>query len=737
MLKTLFKYTLTVAAFQIGTFLTVDAGARSPYVSEISQFVYPNNAPAAPANFVYMPDGQSYLTLSPDHSAIIRFDTKTGKEIETFVDLSNTRETKLPDIEGFILSENGAKVLLYRNRTSIYRRSFTAEYYVYEVRTRLLKPLSENHKSQRSPIFSPDARMVAFVADNNIYIKKLDYNTEVAVTDDGRVGEIINGVSDWTYEEEFSTTCSMAFSPDNLTFCFVKYNETEVPTYTLPIYGGTCDRKEEYALYPGIYSYKYPVAGEKNSRVSLHSYDIETRKIKDIALADQTIEYIPNIQFAPGGTVLIVPTLNRDQNRLEIYSINPKSTVVKSVYVEKSDAWIAPETYEHIYFAQDNFTILSSRSGYAHLYQYSYAGAELRQLTSGDYDVTAYYGSDALGNHYFQAASPTPLDRTIRYIDKKGIIHTVSAEKGWSSAKFSPGKDFMMVTYSDVTAPPVYSLCNPAGKTLRTLEDNANYRSRYEGRIPAKEFFTVQSDGYTLNGYMIKPANFNASNRYPVIMTQYSGPGSQSVVNRWQMDFDYFYASKGYIVVCVDGRGTGGRGRAFTDVVYKQLGHYETIDQIATANYLAGLSYVDSSAIGICGWSYGGYEALMCATETASPFAATVAIAPVTDWRFYDTVYAERYMLTPRQNEDGYFSSAPINRTTRLSCPLLLMYGTADDNVHPANTLEFVSRLQSQGTLCDMFVFPNMNHSINGCNARAVVYAKMLDFFDRNLKTQH
>ena len=295
----------------------------------------------------------------------------------------------------------------------------------------------------------------------------------------------------------------------------------------------------------------------------------------------------------------------------------------------------------------------------------------------------------------------------------------------------------MMLTYSDVTTPPVYSLCNTSGKTLRTIEDNSNYRARYEGRIPTKEFITVQSDGYTLNGYMIKPTDFNASKRYPVIMTQYSGPGSQSVVNRWQMDFDYFYASKGYIVVCVDGRGTGGRGRAFTDVVYKQLGHYETIDQIATANYLAGLSYVDNSAIGICGWSYGGYEALMCATETASPFAATVAIAPVTDWRFYDTVYTERYMLTPRQNEDGYFASVPLNRTTRLNCPLLLMYGTADDNVHPANTLEFVSRLQSQGTLCDMFVFPNMNHSINGCNARAVVYAKMLDFFDRNLKAKH
>ncbi len=254
--------------------------------------------------------------------------------------------------------------------------------------------------------------------------------------------------------------------------------------------------------------------------------------------------------------------------------------------------------------------------------------------------------------------------------------------------------------------------------------------------MPVKEFFTIKSDSYDLNAYMIKPLDFSPSKRYPVIMTQYSGPASQSVVNRWRMDFDQFYAMKGYIVVCVDGRGTGGRGRAFTDVVYKQLGHYETIDQINAANTIAALPYVDSSRIAICGWSYGGYEALMCATEPSSPFAAAVAIAPVTDWRYYDTVYAERYMLTPRQNESGYATSAPINRTSRLSCPLLLMYGTADDNVHPANSLEFVSRMQSQGLLCDMFVFPNMNHSINGCNSRAVVYAKMLDFFDRNLNVK-
>lgn len=732
-MRRIYNYIFVILAAMLSATNIHAASARSPYVGEIATYVSPDNAPRSPSNFVYMPDGLSYLTLSADHSAIVRYEIKSGKEIEKFVDLKNTRETTLASAEGFILSENADKLLIYTGKEAIYRRSFTAKYYVYDVRTRVLKPLSTEHARQQSPLFSSNGRMVAFVADNNIYVKKLDYNTEVAVTEDGTVGQIINGVSDWTYEEEFSTTCSMAWAPDNSTLCFVKYNESEVPLYNLPIYQGSCHPKDKYALYPGEYKYKYPVAGEQNSRVSLHSYDVETRKVKEITFTDKAIEYIPNIKYAPASSLLIVPTLNRNQNRLEIYSVNPKSTVVKSIYVEESKAWIAPETYEHIYFGANDMTILSSRSGYAHLYRYAYTGAELGHLSEGDFDVTAYYGSDALGNHYYQAAWPTPLDRTIRCVDRKGITKTIGEEKGWSVAEFSPGCEFMMLNHSTASQPPVYTMRSASGKTLRVIEDNADYRARYEGKIPQKEFLKVNSDGNELNAYIIKPLNMTASKKYPVIMYQYSGPGSQSVMDRWQMDFEYFYAIKGYVVVCVDGRGTGGRGRAFSDVVYKDLGHYETIDQVNAANYVATLPFVDASRIGIHGWSYGGYEALMCATEKDSPFAAAVAIAPVTDWRYYDTVYTERYMLTPQQNNDGYFKSAPVNRALSLHCPLLLMYGTADDNVHPANTLEFVSKLQSFGMLCDMFVFPNMNHSINGCNARAVVYAKMLDFFDKNL----
>lgn len=707
---------------------------KSQVATEIAPYVYPMNAPASPPSFTYATDaGGGYLLLSDDGHTIDRYDIRTGKKIETVFDVNNTREVTLPAIEGFRFSPDGSKILVYTDREPVYRRSFTARYYVYEIRSRILMPLSERSQRQQAPVISPDGRMVAFVSGNNIHIRKLDYRSEVDVTTDGAPGAVINGVPDWVYEEEFTTSVSMTWAPDNLTLCYLKYNESSVPTYTLPIYQGTCAPKDQYALYPGTYSYKYPVAGEKNSIVTVHSYDVETRKTKDIALPDSKIEYITGIAYAGSPDRLMLPTLNRDQNRFELYCANPKSTVVKSVYTEESNAWIAPETYENITYQDDGFVINSTRSGYAALYQYTYAGALVRQLAGGEFDVTAYYGTDSRGNVYYQAASPTPMDRTIYCVDRKGVVTPVSPTSGTTDACFSPGMDYAMVQYSNADTPPVYTISTPDGKQVRMLEDNAEYAAKLPSHLK-KEFFTMESEGYVLNGYILHNPLISA--KQPVIMDQYSGPGSQQVLNRWKMDWQYYAADKGYVVVCVDGRGTGGRGREFSDVVYRRLGYYETIDQINAARYAASLPYADGSRIGICGWSYGGYETLMAASRPGNPYAAAVSIAPVTDWRFYDTVYAERYMLTPQQNEDGYRSSAPITCAGALSCPLLLMYGTADDNVHPANTLQYVSVLQSKGILCDMLAFPNMNHSIYGCNSRALVYARMISFFNQHLKHQ-
>ena len=711
-------------------------------VNAISKYVYPNNAPSNPGRMNFMPDGESYLALDDSGKKIVKYETATGKELETVFDATHTRESSMASVEDFSISPDGSKLLLYTAKQPVYRRSFTAAYYVFEIKRNILRPLSKNFSAQQSPVFSPDSRMVAFVADNNIYIKKIDYDSEVPVTTDGKKNFIINGLPDWTYEEEFGMTVAMTWSADCTTLSYLRFDESNVPMFTFSLYEGWCEKIDEYDLYPGQFSYKYPVAGKPNSMVSVFSYDVDNRKIKEIKLSDSNIEYIPRLEFGKGATSgLMIVTLNRAQNRMEIYAANAKSTVAKSVLVEESKAWLSPEAYENITFGTDGFTVLSERTGFSQAYRYSYTGQLLRQLTPSGYDVTAYYGEDEAGNIYYQAVPSTgevaapsnAINRAVYRRDKTGKKNeALTPVNGWGSAVFSGNLNYYVVNHSDAITPPVYTLYNGKGKKQRVLADNSVYASKYASDVK-REFFTMQSDGNTLNGYILKPADFSASKKYPVIMWQYSGPGSQEVVNRWKMDWDYYAAAQGFVVICVDGRGTGARGTAFRDVVYKRLGYYETIDQLKAAEYAASLPFVDAGRIGIAGWSYGGYETLMSVTSVDSKYKAAVAIAPVTSWRYYDTVYAERYMLTPQENADGYDSGAPVNRADKLSCRLLIMSGTADDNVHMSNTIEFVARLQEADRYCDMLLFPNMNHSINGCDARALVYGRMIEYFKSNL----
>ena len=718
--------------------MAVPSPGNARVFSGLEQYVYPSNRPPTVAAPAFTADGLHYLALSDDGKRIIKYVTRTGAEAETVMDVANTRENKIESVDGFTLSPDGSKILVTTAEEPVYRHSTRASYYVYELRTRILRPLSENHRKQRSPLFSPDGRMVAFVAgDNNIYLKKIDYDTEVAVTTDGAIDRVINGVPDWVYEEEFSTTCSMAWAPDNMTLSYIKYSEAEVPAYSFPLYEGTCDPMKQYALYPGQFTYKYPVAGEPNSEVSLHSYDVDNRKTKNLRLPDTRIEYIPRIAY--GGSSadrLMVVTLDRSQTRMEIYALNPRSGVSKAVMTEEDKAWITPLTYEDIWFDDKGFVVLSARSGYTHAYQYDYAGGMTRQITSGNYDVTAYYGTDAKGNHYVQSASTGAINRVVSRIDPKGSVKNLSPDKGNASVWFSPSLNYYGLTYSNSSTPPVVTLYASDGdKKARVLEDNASLKSVYAS-MPATEFTTVATNsGVELNAYLINPRDFDPSRRYPMIIHQYSGPGSQEVLDRWRPDWTHYAATQGYVVMCVDPRGTGGRGRAWETAVYKNLGHYETIDIQGAAAAAAAMPFVDGDRIGITGWSYGGYETLMAVTSgpSASLFSCAVAIAPVTDWRFYDTVYAERYMLTPRENPDGYRSSAPLSYAGKLNIPLLIMHGTADDNVHLMNTMQYVSVMQSEGRFCDMFLYPNMNHSIFGCDARLNVYSKMLDYFNKNL----
>lgn len=722
---------IAMAAAAAGAAFTAIA-VENPDVRAISEYVFPSNKVNPAPRMAFMPDGLSYLAANADRTQIIKYDTATGQEIETVFTTAKTRETSINGFEDFSISPDGTKLLIWDESEPVYRRSYKARHYVFEIKRNILRPLSTEHQLQRIPKFSPDSRCVAFVADNNIYLKKLDYNTEVAVTTSGAINSVINGATDWTYEEEFMSTSSLQWSPDSETLCYLSFDESNVPMYSFPMYEGACRPNDKYELYPGEFAYKYPVAGQPNSIVNLHSYDLSTRKTKDISLPDPNIEYIPRIDYTSSAEQLLVTTLNRDQNRLEIYSVNPKSTTVKSLLVEESAAWINPATYENLTVLPKSIILNSSRSGYSHLYEYSLTGAMTRQITSGDFDVKACYGADAQGNVYCQTTKSGPLNRVVNKIDIKGRMTDLSPAEMTASAIFTPDKTKFVLTLQDATAAPSYALMSTAGKRIRDLGDNSTYMAKYND-LPKKEFITIPSDGNELNAYVIKPTDFSASKKYPVIMWQYSGPGSQEVLNKWSVDWEQYAAKEGFVVVCVDGRGTGSRGRDFETCVYRNLGYYETIDQINAANYVSKLPYVDGARIGIAGWSYGGYETLMAISAAGNPYKAAVAIAPVTDWRYYDTVYAERYMLTPRANEDGYNDSAPINRTNKVDCQLLLMHGTADDNVHLANTMEYVSRLQMDGQLCSMLLFPNMNHSIYGCNSRAVVYGNMINFFKKNL----
>ena len=525
---------ISKSILSMAAILAVAATSQAAGVSQfkdVDKYLGSKRYASAPKAFTYMNDGSNYLQLTQDGKKIIKYATGNGKEIDLLLDLDNTREGNIDKISGFKMSPQENKILVWKNSKSIYRRSFDAEYYVYDIRTRILRPLSTDHPRQQAPLFSPDGRMIAFVAGNNIYLKQLDYWTERAVTTDGAKNMIINGVPDWTYEEEFTTASSMTWAPDNSTLCYIKYNEAAVPMFTFPLYEGVCDKLTEYSLYPGLFTYKYPVAGENNSVVSVHAYNIDNRTTYNINLPKNTFEYIPRISYAHSAERLMITTLNRAQTRMELFAANPKSTVVKSVLVEEYKAWLTPATYEDIKYFPDFFVITSSRTGYDHLYQYSYTGSLIKQLTSGTFDVLKYYGYDSSsGHHYFQSTASGPINRVISSVNSKGNKSDYSPARGCASATFSPDMSYFTVRFSDIKTPPTYTLYS-GSKKIRTLEDNSELKQNYAD-APKREFFTMNSDGYTLNGYLIKPAGYNPIKKYPVIMYQYSGPAGGKLLGQ-------------------------------------------------------------------------------------------------------------------------------------------------------------------------------------------------------------
>ena len=681
-----------------------------------------------------MADGETFAAVSDDGKAIEQFSYKTGKKTGEVFNVANVKgELKIDGIEGFKICDNGKKILLWKDSEKIYRYSFRAEYYVFDTFRSTLARVSENGP-QRGAIISHDGRYVAYERDNNIWISSLDYKTDKPITTDGERGCVINGIPDWSYEEEFDMLTAMRWNGDDNVLAYVKFNEREVPQYTFDQYKGYCDPDPLSDLYPSSYSYKYMLPGFKNSEVGVYAYNLDTRATKKLDLPLSSDDYIPSIEFSGDGTRLMVMVLNREQNRLRLFSGNPASTVCKLILTEESSTWISPKVYNDTYYGLTDFVFCSEKSGYKHLYIYDYNGNLKRTLTKGEFNVTKYYGCDSKGIHYLQATNLGPIYRSVVSIDAKGVMKNLTGDNGTSAAIFSKGMNYFLKTFSNSSTPTQYTLCSSSGTKLAELEMNRTYAEKYID-APKMEFLKIKNSlGDEMNAYIIKPLNFNSSKKYPLLMYQYNGPESQEVLDKWKMEGIFYIASQGYVVACVDGRGTGNRSNEWAKCVYKNLGIKETEDQLAAVKYLGTLPYIDSSRMGCFGWSYGGYMTLMEMGAKNSPLKAGVAMAAVSDWRFYDGIYTERFMLTPDTNKSGYALSSALNYTKNVNGRILLLSGTDDDNVHLYNTLKYSSKLSYEGKVCDMMIYAGFEHSLRMCNARVQLFRKITDYLDANLK---
>ena len=620
-------------------------------------------------------DGETYAQISDDGKRIVSYSFRTGKEAGVLFDAATARGASISQIDGYILSPDGRRILIQTNTNPIYRRSFTAVYYIFDIRNNKLVPLSDGGP-QQTPVFSPDGNLIAFVRDNNICLVKLLYdNAESQVTKDGKRNEIINGIPDWVYEEEFSTNSSMVFSADSRQIVWIRYDESAVKQYSMQLFKGQSPELQAFAEYPGDYTYKYPVPGQVNSKVSVMSYDIQSHQTRKIDVPLDADGYIPRIKATTDPAKVAVFTMNRHQDVLRIYMANPLSTVCQLAIEDKVDKYIKEEVLDDIQITDKHILLPSERDGYNHLYLYNMNG--------------------------------------------------------------------QLLVWSDVNHPAQYVLCQNNGKELATLIDNqelTNELGAYE--LGQKEFFTfTTSEGVQLNGWMVKPADFNPSKKYPVIMYQYGGPGNQQVLNQWGIGMngngailEQYLCQQGYVCVCVDNRGTGGRGADFEKCTYLRLGELEARDQVETALWLGQQSYVDKDRIGIWGWSYGGWNTLMSMSEGRQVFRAGVAIAPPTCWRFYDSIYTERYMRTPNENKNGYDEVNPISRASKLHGALLICHGLADDNVHYQNTAEYVEALVQADKDFRQLVYTNRNHSIYGGNTRNHLFRQAVNHFNAALK---
>ena len=674
-------------------------------------------------------NGKQYTILNRNRAngttTIDKYDYKTQEKLETV--LSSADLAEIPYFESYEFNADESKILLATALEDIYRRSKLGIYYVYDIATKRLTKISETKIQE--PTVSPDGKQVAYASGNNLYLFDIQTKTAKQLTTDGEKNKIINGTTDWVYEEEFAFVRAYEWNSDGTKIAFLRFDETNVPLFSMDIYGT--------ALYPTEEEFKYPKAGEENAKVSLHMYDVPSGAISKVALGDAY--YIPRIKWMNSPDYLSVQTLNRHQNHLKLQEVNAKDNSVSLLMEEKDEAYV-DITDNLTFLADDSFIWTSERDGRNHIYLYNSDGEVMNQITKGDWEVTDYYGYDQDNDRiYYQSTENGSINRDVYGIESSGKNKKrLSDQEGQNSAAFSADFSNYINTFSSAKTPFEYTLHNASnGKKLKNITTNGALLEKLKGYdMTPKEFSTININGNDLNMYMIKPADFDPNKKYPLLMFQYSGPGSQQVSNKWMSANDYWHqmlASEGYVIACVDGRGTGFKGADFKKSTYMNLVKYETEDQIAAAKKLSELPYIDENRTGIWGWSFGGDMSTNCLLKGSDVFEMAIAVAPVTSWRFYDTIYTERFMRTPEENPSGYDDNSPLNFADQLKGKYLLVHGSGDDNVHVQNTMRMSEALIQANKQFEWAIYPDNNHGIYGGNTRIHLYTKMTDFIHKNL----
>ena len=672
-----------------------------------------------------MNDGEYYSKIEKEEETqkIIKYQFKTGKQIKI---LFNSAEFDIPRITNYTFSEDEKKILLQTETEKIYRHSSRSIYYIYNIFTDKLTKINE--KKIMHATFSPRGDKVAYVKDNNLFIQNITTGEVTQITYDGRNNHIINGSSDWVYEEEFTLIRSFEWAPDGKHLAYYKFDETYVKEFSMDLF------KEK--LYPTQKVFKYPKAGEENSVVKVYIYNLKNKK-NSFIYTEKDYEYFPRIKWTQDPNKLVILGMNRHQNELDFIVANANDGSNKVLFTETDEYYI--DIHDNLSFLPEgNFIWTSEKDGFNHIYIKNFDGSE-QQITKGKWEVTSFEGVDSDNMKvYYQSTEEGSINRTL-YVQNliNGKKRKLSTQLGDNSVKFSKNLKYYINSYSNANTAPYYTLHKADGTQLNILEDNSDFNIKMkEFNLSKKEFFTIKTEESELNAWMIKPPDFNEKKKYPLYMFVYGSPGSQQVTNSFGWTNYYWHqmlAQQGYIIACVDNRGTGAKGAKFKKMTYKELGKHETIDQINAAKYFGSLKYIDEKRIGIQGWSYGGYMSSLAITKGADIFSLAIAVAPVTNWRYYDNIYTERYMQTPEENASGYDKNSPINHVNKLKGHYLLIHGSADDNVHVQNTMEMISALVKANKQFDLFIYPDRNHGLYGGNTRYHLYKKMTDFILKNL----